>query len=422
MKRTKRSILSLLLAIAVVLSAIPSLAVTAKADVASSKFTIGHSTSCCDGGINFVKLGSTHTYDVEGPQEIPEFSAKFLPSEDGSYTINSQKDESASITFTKAGPCRIYAEVTYSGGMEQINMYITVEDTPDTDISYKDYRITKNVSAGQTVTLEGEVWEIDADHPDGRLVKAADRTFESKVWDPLNAIPGAQMSSDKTSVTFTAPQSGRYEIAFKYGIKVSDSRTSFYQTIYTIDVSENVPEKPSSVKVSKIQITGASKKIAAGRKITLTDAVKPANADNKSLTWSTSNSKYADVSSKGVVTTKSAGGGRTVTITAKAKDGSGVKGTYKISIMKHAVKSVKLSAKTKSVKAGKKLTVKASVKTTGSKANKTLRWSSSNTSYAGVSSKGVVTAHAAGKGQTVTITAKATDGTGKKGTIKIKIK
>lgn len=174
-------------------------------------------------------------------------------------------------------------------------------------------------------------------------------------------------------------------------------------------------------KVSKITITGISKKIAAGKKIQLTAKVSPANASNKAVKWTSSNKKYAAVDAKGKVTTKKAGEGKTVTITATAADGSGIKATYKIKIIKSAVKSVSLKAKN-SVKAGKSLTVKATVKTTGKNANKTLKWTSSNTKYATVSSKGVVKTKKAGKGKTVKITAKATDGSGKKKTITIKIK
>lgn len=183
------------------------------------------------------------------------------------------------------------------------------------------------------------------------------------------------------------------------------------------------PEKPAVVKVSKITLSGISKKIAAKKSIQLTAKVAPANAANKAITWTTSNSKYATVNSKGKVTTKAAGAGKTVTITTKAKDGSGVKATYKIKIMKNSVKSISLKAKAQSVKAGKATTVKATVKTTGkSSVNKTLKWTSSNTKYATVNSKGKVTTKKAGKGKAVTITAQATDGSGKKKTVKIKIK
>ena len=90
--------------------------------------------------------------------------------------------------------------------------------------------------------------------------------------------------------------------------------------------------------------------------------------------------------------------------------------------MKDAVKKVAISGKkTKSVKAGKKLQLKAKV-TAAKKANKKLRWTCSNTKYATVNSKGKVTAKKAGKGKKVKITAVATDGSGKKSTVTIKIK
>ena len=144
-------------------------------------------------------------------------------------------------------------------------------------------------------------------------------------------------------------------------------------------------------------------------------------ATNKKVTYTSSNKKYATVSSTGKVTLKKAGAGRTVTITATAKDGSKKKAALKIRIMKNSVKSIKLKA-AKTVKVNKSLKVKATVKATGKKANTKLTWTSSNTKYATVSSKGVVKAKRAGKGKTVRITARATDGTGKKAVVKIKIK
>lgn len=175
------------------------------------------------------------------------------------------------------------------------------------------------------------------------------------------------------------------------------------------------------VKVSKITISGPSKSIAVGKSVQLTAKVSPAKAANKAVKWTVSNKKYATVTSKGKVTVKKAGAGKTVTVTATAKDGSRKKATYRIKIMKDTVKSIKLKA-AKTVKAGKNVKVTATVKTTGKKANKTLQWTSSNSKYATVSTKGVVKTKKAGKNKTVKITAKATDGSNKKYTVKIKIK
>lgn len=173
-------------------------------------------------------------------------------------------------------------------------------------------------------------------------------------------------------------------------------------------------------KVTSIKITGISKKIAAGKKIKLKAAVNPFNAANKTVTWTSSNKKYATVNAKGVVKTKKAGKNKKVKITATAKDGSGIKTVYKIKIMPKAVKKITLKAP-KTVAVNKKLRIKAKV-TPSKKVNKKLIWKISKKKYATITSKGVVKAKKAGKGKTITITAKATDGSNKKAKIKIKIK
>lgn len=173
------------------------------------------------------------------------------------------------------------------------------------------------------------------------------------------------------------------------------------------------------VSVSKVQITGTAHTLLTGKKMSLKAVITPTNATDRSVSWSVSNKNYASVSSQGVVTAKAAGAGKTVTITATAKDGSGKKATYLIKI-KGAVKKISLKA-AKSVKAGKKVTVKATV-SVGKGGSKALKWSSSNKKYATVTSKGVVSTKKAGKGKIVTITAKAKDGSGKKASVKIRIK
>jgi VCBS repeat-containing protein len=174
----------------------------------------------------------------------------------------------------------------------------------------------------------------------------------------------------------------------------------------------------TATDTSAITLKAASKKIAAGKKVEL--QVSGSTASNTKLKWKSSNTKYATVSADGVVTTKKAGAGKTVTITAEAADGSGQKATVDIKIMKGTVQKVTASA-AKTVTAGKTTTIKTSVKaSTG--ANKKLSFASSNKKYATVSSKGKVTTYKAGKGKTVKITVAATDGSGKKTTVKIKIK
>jgi uncharacterized protein YjdB len=184
--------------------------------------------------------------------------------------------------------------------------------------------------------------------------------------------------------------------------------------------SGSVSSDESTAKVTKVKISGISKKVAAGKSIKLTATVTPAKAANKKVTWKSSNKAVATVDSKGVVKLKKGTGGKKVTITATAKDGSGKKATYQITSMKGVVKKVTVSG-AKSVKAGKTLKLKGKV-TASKGANTKLKWSSSNMKYATVTSSGKITAKKGGKGKVVTITAQATDGSGKKKAVKIKIK
>ncbi len=174
-------------------------------------------------------------------------------------------------------------------------------------------------------------------------------------------------------------------------------------------------------RIIEIHITGMSHRIAAGKKIKLTIKGMSKYEAAKRVKWSSSNTAYATVSAKGVVMTKKKGIGKTVTIRATATDGSGSTASYKIQILKHAVRKLQHKTTAKTIKCGKKLKLKLRILTTGKTANTKLKWTSSNTRYATVTQKGVVTAKKAGKGKTVRITAMATDGSGKKLKIKLKI-
>jgi hypothetical protein len=164
---------------------------------------------------------------------------------------------------------------------------------------------------------------------------------------------------------------------------------------------------------------GKNPKLLVGAKATFKAKVSPKKADAKAIKWSVNNTKYASITQEGVLTAKAKGAGKTVTVTAKATDGSGKSASVKVRIIGKVTKiTLKPSAKT--VKAGKKVTIKATVKAQ-SGANKALKWQVSNTKYATISQKGVLTAKKAGKGKTVTVTATAKDGSGTKASLKIKI-
>ncbi|MBQ6179548.1 MAG: Ig domain-containing protein, partial [Bacteroidales bacterium] len=78
------------------------------------------------------------------------------------------------------------------------------------------------------------------------------------------------------------------------------------------------------VLVNSITLNQSSANVNVGGTVSLTAAVTPSNAADKTVTWSSSDAAVATVSNSGVVTGVKAG---TATITATAHDGSGVKAT-----------------------------------------------------------------------------------------------
>lgn len=236
-------------------------------------------------------------------------------------------------------------------------------------------------------------------------VEPSDALDDSVVWSSSN--PKVATVDQNGNVTGVAPGTAVITVKAKDG-------SGKYATC-TITVVQSEPEE---VNVEKIKITGSTKKVAPGKKITLKAVVYPENATNKGVKWKVSNKKYASVNSRGVVTTKKAGKGKTVTVTATSLEDGKIKAVYKISIMKNPVKKIKLSAKKTTLKKKQSVTIKA--KFTPSKGiSKELTWTSSNPKVATVNSKGKVVAKKKGKAK---ITAKAKDGSGKKATITIKVK
>ena len=168
------------------------------------------------------------------------------------------------------------------------------------------------------------------------------------------------------------------------------------------------------VPVTKITLAKTSLILNKGVKTALkVKSVLPSNANNKAVTWKSSNTKIATVDAKGNVKAIAKG---TATITATAKDGSGKKATCKVTV-RVPVSRIKLNKTSASVKGGTKVTLKATVYPSNAN-NKAIKWSSSNPAVASVSSKGVVKGLSIG---TVTITGTAKDGSKKKVTAKFKV-
>ncbi len=165
--------------------------------------------------------------------------------------------------------------------------------------------------------------------------------------------------------------------------------------------------------------------VASGKKLNLTAAVAPAEAANKAVTWAiTEGSEYAKISGSGVVTAnKNLTVPVTVTVQAAAKDGSGVTAQQVITVnpLSYGVEIKRPNASENTTLVwdmADQNVIQLSAKVYPLSAEQSVTWKSSNAKVASIDASGKITCLKAG---TVTITATANDGSGKKASFKLQI-
>ena len=249
-------------------------------------------------------------------------------------------------------------------------------------------------------------------------------TLTATVPVPTVAVSG--VSLNKTSLSFTGTGSSQTltatvspSNATNKTLTWSSSNTSVatvsngvvkavgFGTATITAKSNNGKTASCKVTVNPIQPTGikatpeTSTLYGLNGTVKLTANVMPSNATNKAVTWSSRNTSVATVSSDGTV--KAVGYGTTV-ITATTVNG--LTSNCTVTVNPIAVSSVSLNKTSLSFTGtGSSQTLTATVSPSNA-TNKTLTWSSSNTSVATVSN-GVVKAVGFG---TATITAKSNNG------------
>lgn len=162
---------------------------------------------------------------------------------------------------------------------------------------------TKIVAAGKSVQLKAAVAPS----------KAANKAITWKSSNTKYAV----VSKNGKVTTKTAGKGKHVTITAtaKDGSKVSGN--------YKIKIAKGI--------VKKVNVT-APKTVKAGKSVKLKVKVTATAGAYKTLSWTSSNTKYATVSTSGKVTAKKAGKGKTVKITAKAMDGSGKNAVVKLKI------------------------------------------------------------------------------------------
>ena len=169
-------------------------------------------------------------------------------------------------------------------------------------------------------------------------------------------------------------------------------------------------DEPVVVDVTSVDLSQTTLSMKVGEQTTLTVRVSPTNATNKIVSWSSSQTSVATVSSNGQVTAIGKG---SCVITATA-GGKSAQCTVTVNDVVVDVTSVTLSETSLSLEVGKSSTLTATVSPSNA-TDKTVIWESSDASVATVDN-GVVKAVKAGA---ATITATAG---GKSATCTVKVK
>ena len=161
----------------------------------------------------------------------------------------------------------------------------------------------------------------------------------------------------------------------------------------------------TSLKATGISIDRTEATLERDATLQLTATVMPEDAGDKSVTWSSGNSKVATVDGSGLVTAVAAG---TAIIRATTNDGSNLTAECQVTVTSLKATGISIDRTEATLERDATLQLTATV-TPDDADDRTVTWSSADSGIARVDGAGLVTAVSAG---TTTITATTGDGTG----------
>ncbi len=253
------------------------------------------------------------------------------------------------------------------------------------------------------------VTEVTLDRTELTLTEGETETLTATVKPDNADNRKVKWSSDKTDVA-TVGGDGKVT-AVKAGEAVV--------TVTTEDggktASCKVTVKAKAVNVTEVSLDKTELTLTEGETETLTATVKPANADNRKVTWNSDKTEIATVDGAGKVTAVKAG---EAVITVTTEDG-GKTATCKVTVKAKAVNvtEVTLDKTELTLTEGETETLTATVKPDNAD-NRKVTWSSDKTEVATVDGAGRVTAVKAGE---AVITVTTEDG-GKTATCRVTVK
>lgn len=219
----------------------------------------------------------------------------------------------------------LQASATANGGSLKVVTLDSVADPASIDVSSLEL-----IDAGRQISVAGK-FRIGSYLNVQPLTSGSDyNAFSAKAngkafqaYD-LSLLPSGTTASGPFTLTIGQPE-GYASSATLYGANASALTTDYADNCFTASLSAlgpvaliNVKEATGGTEVTSVTLNKTTLSLDAGKTGKLTATVLPASAADKSITWSSSKTDVASVSSNGTVTAKKAG---TAVITATATNG-----------------------------------------------------------------------------------------------------
>ncbi len=328
-----------------------------------------------------VPAGSPAQYPVMTQAEYDNY-AKTLPTSvaltPATLTMTEGESTSLTVNFTPANATG--ATLTWSTSNASV---ATVSNGVVKAVAPGSATITLTTSNGKSATCAVTVYK-NVIAPTAITLSQTTLTLTEGESGNLTATITPSNATDK-SVTWTSANSAVATVANGKVTAISAGTTTITAKTYngltaTCAVTVNKPYvAPTSITLDLSNAT-----MLKGESKTLSATVLPADATDKSVTWSSSNTNVLQVTANGVITAVNAG---TATVTATTVNG--LKATCQVKVPEPYPTSISLNVPSVSLKCGSSFTLVATLLPNDC-VDKSLTWSSSNPEIAAVNASGVV--------------------------------
>lgn len=317
----------------------PTPTLTIPTDMVYNGTPFAGQTISVDGAVNDWDLsfeGGTPTdagtYTIYASRKADENYLAVVGKEVGSFTIKQAPAEASDPVATDIlqGQALAQSVITGTANVDGVFEWVnpnTILNTNATGLKVRFVPTSKNYSVKDGLTADVKVTET------GVTIRTLNLTVVGEEFGAVSMMLDGNPAT--AGATVTKGQELKVTATAKTGYEASVQIDGSARTSYTIGETGNVevkvtftkksepstptnPEEPEVTDVTGVSLDATAKTLAVGESFVLKATVKPADADNKKVSWSSSNATIASVDKDGNVKALKAG---TCKITVTTEDG-----------------------------------------------------------------------------------------------------